>query len=184
MLPKARIIAALEHREADHVPVGEIHADWEIVELAIGRPTYLHSNWREWTAEWEGRRDEVVDSYKRDLVDLTRRFEWDFVSVPLVPARKAEYKKPELLGEYTWRDETGKVWQYSPESGGLPMVIEARPIGLDDIKIPDTVTVDESRLEVAVHVVKELGGTHFAFGQVPDGTFPWQETTGLRASSS
>lgn len=102
MLPKARIIAALEHQEADRVPVGEIHADWEIVELAIRRPTYLHSKWREWTALWEGRRDEVVASYKRDLVDLTRRFEWDFVSVPLVPARKAEYREPEMLGEYTW----------------------------------------------------------------------------------
>ena len=179
MLPKARIVAALEHREADRVPVGEIHADWEIVELAIRRPTYLHSKWREWTAVWEGRRDEVVSSYKRDLVDLTRRFEWDFVTVPLVPARKPEYKEPEMLGEYTWRDETGKVWQYSPESGGWPMVIAAPPIGLDDIKVPDALKVDESRLEAAAHVVKELGGTHFVFGTVPDGSFPWQETTGL-----
>ena len=179
MLPKERVIAALEHREADRVPVGEIVADWEITEAALGRQTYAHSKWREWTAVWEGRRDEVVASYKRDLVDLTRRFEWDFALVPLVPARKAQHKPPELLGNYTWRDEAGKVWRYSPESGGLPMVIEAPPIGIDDIKIPDKVDVDESRLEAAVHVVKELGGTHFVFGQVPDGTFPWQETTGL-----
>ena len=47
MLPKERIIAALEHREADRVPVGEIVADWEITEAALGRQTYAHSKWRE-----------------------------------------------------------------------------------------------------------------------------------------
>ena len=32
MLPKERMIAALEHREADRVPTGETGADWEITE--------------------------------------------------------------------------------------------------------------------------------------------------------
>ena len=58
MLPKERMIAALEHREADRVPTGETGADWEITERIIGRPTYYRSKWREWTAEWEGRREE------------------------------------------------------------------------------------------------------------------------------
>ena len=112
MLPKERMIAALEHREGDRVPVGEIHADWEIIERALGRRTYVHSQWREWTVEWEGRRDEVVASYCRDLVDLTRAFEWDFVRVPLMPAHRERYQPPELVGEYTWRDSVGMVWQY------------------------------------------------------------------------
>ena len=68
MLPKARIIAALEHREADRVPIRETGAAWDIVERALGRPTYYRSKWKEWVAEWEGRRDEVVKSYQRDLV--------------------------------------------------------------------------------------------------------------------
>src|SRR5512136_2598262 len=117
MLPKERMIAALEHREADRVPVGEIHADWEIIERTLGRGTYVHSQWREWTAEWEGRRDEVVASYCRDLVDLTRAFDWDFVCVPLMPARRERYQAPEIVGEYTWRDSAGILWQYSPETG-------------------------------------------------------------------
>jgi uroporphyrinogen decarboxylase len=180
MLPKERVIAALEHREGDRVPIGEIGADWEIAERAIGRPTYYRSKWREWVAEWEGRRDEVAASYGRDIVEVARRFEWDFVVVPLVPARRKEYEKPEMLGEYRWRDRSGKVWLYSPESGGHAMLVEAPPLGIDDIVVPQEVSVDESRLEALAHVIKEIGSTHFVFGRPPDGTFPWSETVGMQ----
>lgn len=179
MLPKERMIAALEHREADRVPVGEIHADWDIIERALGRQTYVHSQWREWTAEWEGRRDEVAASYGRDLVDLARAFEWDFVPVPLVPARRAHYSWPELVGEYTWRDAAGIVWQYSPETGGLPISISAPALSTEDLTTPTEFRVDESRLEAIRHVVKELGGSHFVVGVMPDPTFPWRYFDGF-----
>ena len=179
MLPKERMIAALEHREPDRVPIGETGADWDITERVLGRPTYYRSKWREWVAEWEGRREEVVESYKRDIVELARKLEWDFVVVPLVPARKKAYRKPEFLGEYTWRDESGKVWQYSPVSGGHPFLKETPPIGVEDIIIPEQVRIDESRLEAIAHVVKAIGGSHFVLGRAPDGTFPWIETVGM-----
>jgi hypothetical protein len=179
MLPKERMIAALEHREADRVPTGETGADWEITERIIGRPTYYRSKWREWTAEWEGRREEVVESYRQDIVDLARRLEWDFLVVPLVPARRKEYKKPHMLAEYTWRDSSGKVWQYSPQSGGHPLLLEGPSMGIDDVFVPEKGEIDESRLEAVAHAVKEIGDTHFVFGRPPDGTFPWIETVGM-----
>lgn len=179
MLPKERLMRALEHREGDRVPIGEQGVDWDITEQAIGRQTYYRSKWREWVAEWEGRREEVVESYKHDIVDLARAFEWDFMVVPLVPARRQKYDSPEMLGEYTWRDSSGKVWRYSPESGGHAMMVEAPPMTAGDIVVPEKVNIDESRLEAIVHAVKEVGGTHFVFGRPPDGTFPWQETVGM-----
>jgi hypothetical protein len=179
LLPKERMIAALEHREADRVPVGETGADWEITERVIGHPTYYRSKWKEWVAEWEGRREEVVESYKRDIVELARKLEWDFLVVPLVPARRKEYRSPQFLGDYTWRDPSGKVWRYSPESGGHPLLVEAPSMGVDDIVLPERVQVDESRLEAIAHAVKEIGGTHFVFARPPDGTFPWIETVGM-----
>jgi uroporphyrinogen decarboxylase len=179
MLPKDRVIAALEHREGDRVPIGETGADWEITERVLGRPTYYRSKWREWVAEWEGRREEVVASYNRDVPDLVRALEWDFISVPLMPARKPSYKMPEMLDKYTWRDDKGRVWRYSPESGGHPLLVEGPAMSADDIVIPDKVQVDESRLEAIAHVVKELGDTHFILGRAPDGTFPWAETVGM-----
>jgi uroporphyrinogen decarboxylase len=179
MLPKERVIAALTHREGDRVPIGEMGADWEIVERALGRPTFYRSKWKEWVAEWEGRRDEVVASYQRDIPDLARAFGWDFVVVPLVPARRERYRRPEMLGPYTWRDEQGRVWSYAPEAGGQAMLVEAPPLQAVDVVVPERVRIDASRLEAIEHVVKTLGPTHFVFGRAPDGTFPWAETVGM-----
>lgn len=180
MLPKERVIAALEHREADRVPIGEQGVDWEVTDRALGVQTLYRAKWRQYTALWEGRRDEIAESHWRDLVGLTRKFEWDFVVVPTVPARKGSYYVPETLGDYTWRDETGRVWQYSPDSGGHAMVKEYPPMTIDDIPDPDgPFSIDASEFEAMERVVKEIGRTHFVFGRVPDGTFPWQETVGL-----
>lgn len=179
VLPKARLISALEHKEGDRVPVGELHADWDIVERALGHRTYVYSQWREWVAEWEGRRDEVVESYKRDLIDLARKFEWDFVVVPVVPARRQQYGMPEMLGGYTWRDGSGRVWRYSPETGGAAMLVEAPHLGIGDIGVPPEFQFDETCLEAVRHVVKELGGTHFVVGRPPDPTFPWRYMAGF-----
>ena len=47
MLPKHRVIAAINHEESDHVPTGENAVDYELVERIIGRPTLYNSRWRE-----------------------------------------------------------------------------------------------------------------------------------------
>jgi hypothetical protein len=78
MLPKSRMIAALEHRNVDRVPVGEIGVDYTITERALGHETLYRAKWKEYQAYWQGRRDEIVESYKRDIVALARKFEWDF----------------------------------------------------------------------------------------------------------
>src|SRR5512139_298223 len=122
MLPKDRMIAAMEHREPDPVPIGEQGGGWELTDGALGVKTLYRAKWRAYTALWEGRREEIVESHVRDLIGLTRKFDWDFVVVPLVPGKRERYPKPEMLGEYTWRDERRRVWRYSPESGGHAMV--------------------------------------------------------------
>ena len=179
MLPKERMIAVLEHREPDRVPIGELASDFEMTERVLGRPTYYRSKWREYVAEWEGRRDEISYSYSHDIVDLARKLEWDFVVVPLVPGRLSKPKKPEMLGQYTWRDASGKVWQYEPSTGSHAMLIEAPPMSIDDIVVPEHFEVDESRLEAVAQAVKDVGGTHLVVGRLPGGSFPWVETVGM-----
>jgi hypothetical protein len=179
MTPKERVIAALEHREPDRVPVGELAIDFEMTEHALGRPTLYRAKWKEYVATWNGRRDDVVASYGRDIVDLVRHFDLDYLAIPLVPARKSQYEPPEFLDEYTYRDADGRIWQYSPESGGHAMVVQPIEMGIDDIVMPpDPAPIDESRLEAIEYVVKELGGTHFIMGRVLDGAFPWAEADG------
>lgn len=182
MLPKSRMIAALEHREPDRVPIGEQAVDWEITDRALGVQTLYRAKWRTYTALWDGRRDDVTESYSRDLIGLTRKFEWDFVVVPTAPPRQESYPKPEMLGEYTWRDERGRVWRYSPDSGGHAMVAEFPPMSIDDLPDPEApFTVDSSQFEAIERVVNELGDTHFVFARVSDGSFPWEETVGMES---
>ena len=49
---KKRVTLALEHQEPDRVSVGDLAADFEIIESALGRPTYYRSKWRDW--RWSG----------------------------------------------------------------------------------------------------------------------------------
>ena len=182
MLPRSRMVAALQHREPDRVPIGELAVDWRIAEEALGVKTLYQSEWREWTALWEGRRDEIVDHYVRDLVGLARRFEWDFVVVPTVPPPRKIYPKPELLGDHRWRDDKGRIWRYSPEAGGLPHAEYHPPMSIEDVPDPSApVTVEDSEFESVERVLKELGDTHLVVARVPDGTFPWKDTIGMAA---
>jgi hypothetical protein len=178
MLPRDRVRAALERREPDCVPIGEFGVDYPITERALGRSTLYRAKWREYTALWEGRRDEVVESYKRDLVDIARVFEWDFVPVMLMPPKKAHYERPTFLDEYTWRDESGRVWKFSPMSEGWAICVEYPEVTIEDLD--DTWSeIDESQLEVVRHVVRELGDTHYIIARGADGSFPHEATCGL-----
>jgi hypothetical protein len=179
MLPKSRMIAALEHRNVDRVPVGEIGVDYTITERALGHETLYRAKWKEYQAYWQGRRDEIVESYKRDIVALARKFEWDFAPAPLVPPRRPSYEVPEFIEEYKWRFPDGSEWAFSPEIEGHAIRIEFPDMSVEDIPAPEP--IDESQLEVAEHIVKELGGTHFILGRpAVDGSFPYDETVGLQ----
>ncbi len=103
MLPKERVIATLEHRPFDRVPVGEIGVDYPITDRTVGYETLYRAKWREYQAYWQGRRDEIVESYKRDIVALACTFERDVVPTPLVPPRRSSYEQPKFLMNSTSR---------------------------------------------------------------------------------
>ena len=173
MIPKERMLLALNHKDADRVPIGEISVDYDIIEKAVGRESFYRAKWKEWQAIWEGRRDEVVESQKKDIVDLVKKFEWDFVPVHLVPSKYREYKKLKFLDKYTWEDEKGRVWKYSPLSEGWPICVQEKEMNIEDVEESSSSELepDESELELVRYVVKKLGNTHFIIGRTGDGSF-------------
>ena len=171
MLPKERVIAALEFKTPDRIPTGETGIDYTITEQALGHPTLYRAKWKEFTALWEGRRDEYVASCKCDIVGLARKFEHDVVPAFLVPSRHQAPQPPEFLAPYQWRTSDGRIFAFSPESEGHPFLLSNPDYALEDIQdIP--FEPDESQLELVRHVVKEMGGTHFILGRPGDGIFP------------
>jgi uroporphyrinogen decarboxylase len=180
MLPKQRVIAALNHEEPDHVPTGENAVDYELVERILGHATLYNSRWRERQALWEGRRAQIVADYGTAHVELVRALGWDYVRVPVVPPDRAVHR-PVMTGPYSWLDEQGREIRYHPESGNIATPVGMSEMTVDDLPDPEEpVSVDPSELEAVRHVVRELGDTHFIIGRSPvDGTFPFQETVGM-----
>jgi uroporphyrinogen decarboxylase len=180
MTGKERVIATLEHREPDRVPVGEMGIDYPIIEQVLGHETYYRAKAKERRAIWAGKRDEVVHSQKRDLVDLVLTLKWDFVPVFLTYSDKVDYRPLRFINEHTWEDKEGNIWRESPETGDT-ICLEPREITREDIArlLQEPLSIDESQFELVRYVVKELGDTHFIIARGwhsppswTDGTFP------------
>ena len=181
MKPKERVLAALNHCEPDRVPTGENDVDYELVEQLLDHPTLYNSRWREKEALWDGRRAAIVADYGATLVELVHALEWDYVRVPIMPIDKA-YQRPQMTGPYSWLDEQGREYHYSPDVGNIATRVDNTELTIADLPDPDEpFVVDPSELEAIRHVVNELGDSHFIIGRSAiDGTFPFQETVGIQ----
>lgn len=174
--PKQRVRTALAHHEPDRVPVGEIIVECDMVEQVLGHESFLRGHFKTDQAYWEGRRDEVVDSLKRDTVELARKLELDVVPVWLVPSRHKEIKRPRRIAEGVYQDEKGNILQYSEVSKWLMVVKDAdaeREWRLADFVFEEPEEPDESEFEMIRYVMGELGDTHYVIGRHGgDPTFP------------
>ena len=108
MTPKERVYAALEHREPDRIPWGEHSIDYNVYEDILGRETLVQAKFRQTRAMWDGRRDEVIDSMKRDIVDFTLAMDLDMVPVNSVPHKDFSFSKPRQLDADTWAEPPTK----------------------------------------------------------------------------
>ncbi len=181
MLPRERVFAALEHREPDRIPWGEHSIDYNVYEDILGRETFVQAKMKETQAFWDGRRDEVVESYKRDRLDLIRALEMDIVFVNQVSSWQPD--PMEKIDEETYRDEKGNIWRVSSTTHDL-MLFESNP---DAYEAP-TIEGLEKKIEEAEnrplgdpngpswelvrHAVKEMKDTHFILVMCGDLEFP------------
>ena len=162
MTPKQRVLTALDLREPDQVPTGEFATDHSVISAVLGRDTYWRAKRRYYEALWDGRRDEVVDGMKRDIVDFTLAMGLDMVPVNAVPHRDFPFRKPEQLDADTWEDECGNILKYSHQTQDIGLHRRGdRPASPVDFQLPDQ--LDDSELELARYVVEKLGDTHFLF---------------------
>lgn len=162
MTSKERVAAALAHREPDRVPLMEFAIDYTIVEDLLGHPTFWRAHFKEARAYWEGRRDEVVESQKRDLVQFAREFGQDGVAVNLVPPKGFQPERLQQLDEETWRDYRGNLYRYSARTHDLMLFKQG---ALDPQPAPDLweppAPIDDSEWELIDYAIQELGATHY-----------------------
>lgn len=186
MTPKERVVAALAHQEPDRVPTGEFATDYSVIQEALGRPTLWRAKRRFTEALWDGRRDEVVESMKRDIVDFTLALDLDMVPVGPVPHKDFPFRRPKQLDEDHWEDEQGNILKYSHETEDIGLERAGdKPAPPLDFELP--AEPDDSEMELVHYVVEKLGKTHFVF--VRPGRFGglgfiqgWSEETFLRVA--
>jgi hypothetical protein len=120
---KQRVLAVLSGQIPDRVPIGEFAIDFDTVERIIGHETYLRAKARSRIAFWEGRYDEVIQSWREDHIELHRRLGiLDIVTFPdatwAVPAR-AEEAPPRRVDHNTWEDDRGRIYRYSEATADI-----------------------------------------------------------------
>jgi len=125
MTSKERVAAALEGRVPDRVPYGEFAVDFDTVERILGHETYLRAKAKSQIAFWEGRRDEVAQSWLEDHLELHRRLELDIVTFPMatweMPPETGD-PPPRRIDANTWEDRFGRVYKQSEATRDITCV--------------------------------------------------------------
>ena len=126
MTGKECVRATISRERADRVALGFYLVDYDVIEHVIGRPTYVRNKIKSTIAFWEGRRDEVVESYKKDTVEFYQKIDVcdliTFKEAPVVPPRDYEPERPQKIADDAWRDKRGRVWRISELSNDLTIV--------------------------------------------------------------
>ena len=127
MTSKERVAAALEGRIPDRVPYGEFAVDFDTVERLLGHETYLRAKAKSQIAFWEGRRDEVAQSWLEDHIALQRRLPLDIVTFPMatweMPA-ETDDPPPRRIDRTTWEDREGRVYKLSEATRDITCVLD------------------------------------------------------------
>jgi len=125
MTSKERVYAALEGRLPDRVPYAEFAVDFDTVERLLGRETYLRAKAKSQIAFWEGRRDEVAQSWLEDHIALQRKLPLDIVTFPMATWEmppETDDPPPRRVDATTWEDREGRVYRLSEATQDITCV--------------------------------------------------------------
>jgi len=169
---KERVRRALAHEPVDRIPIGFFAIDFDTVERLLGHETYLRAKAKSQIAFWEGRRDEVVESWKEDTIELYRKLDFvDIVNVGamasgVAPPNDYEPEKVRRVDATTWEADDGRVWKYSEITADLTLMTQTIPeytdadFARDEVPLPP----DPSVFEAVDAIIEALGDRHFILG--------------------
>jgi len=182
---KEAVMAVLNHEQPEYIPLGTYAIDCDTAEKILGHETYIRNKIKIQIALWEGRRDEVVQSLKEDLVELYKKLDCIDVVIPqkegiIVPPK--DYTPPKLkkLDDVTWELENGTIYRCSYETNDITVVSrEYKEYKLEDFEgEPEYKAPDESIFEVYDHLILHLKEDRFLAG-VSGGFRPMELLNGM-----
>lgn len=184
MTSKERVLTAFSHKEADCVPVGEMHIMSPIASELLGREAITGEGG--WTIRKQmelcraGRRDEYVERLKVDTLDAFRAADMDLICMELDPPRNSSVSYRDVT-DNTWVevDETTGHWAkfaYDKESDTAHEV-DSTEKGCDDFSAIEEhldalenggCDIDDSRFESTEYVTGKAGRDMFVMAKIPN----------------
>lgn len=184
MLPRERVAKTLNFQEPDLVPWGEHSIDYTTYEMVLGRESLVQAKMKQTRAMWEGRRDDVVNSYKRDIPDLAEALGFDIVTIGMVAAKGATETPMKQLDEETFEDGGGNLYRISKTTHDLCLMkankdaplsiptVEDLQRQIDELDATPLQKPDDSVWEAARAAMDRLKATHWFNCCVGDIGFP------------
>ncbi len=126
--PRTRVENIFNGEMPDRPAVGFFAIDSDTAQGILGRPTYWRAKAKSQIAFWQGRRDEVVQSWIQDGIELYEKLDFiDIIPVSneaagLCPPADYCPESPEQVDESTWADSYGRVYKYSPITKDITLV--------------------------------------------------------------
>ena len=169
---RERVLAALDGRIPDRVPVGEYAIGFDLIEKIIGHPTYLCAGAKSQIAFWEGRHDEVAESLISDHIELHEKLDLDIVafspgtwSIPPL----TDDLPPRRIDDTTWKDKYGRVWQYVESTAEIACVHDPvaaeKSFSVSEFWVESTLPVaDERSWQVLDAVIQRFKDDKFICG--------------------
>jgi uroporphyrinogen decarboxylase len=161
---KQRVTATINGTEPDRAPIGEIIIDFDTVGKIIGHETYYRAKAKSQIAFWEGRHDEVIESWTNDHIALHEKLDLDIVCFPnatwVIPP-ETDDEPPRKIDDNTWEDKYGRVYKYSDVTADFTCVkdpvMEAKAFTTEEFeKEPTPAKIDPRSLEILNTVIKRF----------------------------
>ena len=174
MTSKECVRRVIAREPAPYVPLGFYVVDHDTIEAVIGRETYVRNKIKCRVAFWEGRRDEVVESFKKDTVEFFEKIDCcdivTFKEAPVVPPRDYDPPKVKQIDHVTWEQEDGTIWRASELTNDISVVhrpkdVQERVPNVADYAGPVREEApDASVFEACDYIVEHLGKDRYIAG--------------------
>lgn len=175
MNSKERVIKTLNGEVPDRVPIGEFAIDFDTVEKILGRETYLRAKAKSQIAFWEGRHEEVAESYLKDHIKLHEKLDLDIITFPMatwIIPEQTDDVPPRKINDNTWEDKYGRIYKYSNITEDITCVKdpvqEQEVYGINDFTGDPAVSLPNERSwQIVDKIVKKFKNKKFICS--PDG---------------
>ena len=172
---KQRVRETLTGGRPDRPPLGFFAIDADTASKVLGRETYWRAKAKCQIAFWEGRRDEVVQSWIEDATELYRKLDVvDIIPVcctaaGLAPPKDYDPDPPRKVDDNTWEDRQGCIYKYSPRTKDITMIHDPQTWTRthaveDELCSGQSPLVDESVFEAVDAIISRFKHDRFILG--------------------